>query len=170
LIDTCILCVWLKVPGMETVGEKNDLKDFNFVDSYIKSEVENGASLVLPITSVIETGNHIAHAKGKRMDSAKRLKEIIDKVANSEAPWLTIDQQKNLWTSAKLKELADRWIKGVETEKQSIGDSAIVEVFKHYFEMGFDVKIFTGDYGLKKYEYQIANQSPQYTPRRNKNR
>ncbi len=157
IIDTSILNVWLKVPGKETSGKKNEF-DFEYVDSYIKNEIKNGSKLVLPMTSVIETGNHIAHSGGRRMNSANELKSIIEKVAEGKAPWLAFDQQNQLWEKNKLKELAAQWIVGVEKEEQSIGDTAIVEVAKHYASAGFEVEIFTGDGGLKNYEYKITGQ------------
>lgn len=168
ILDTSILCVWLKVPGLETTGSKDDIWNYERVNSHIESEKEKGALLALPIASVIETGNHIAHAKGPKMNSANKLKEFITNVADNKYPWQAIFDQKDLWNGDKLKELANQWIKGVETEKQSIGDTAIVEVAKYYAGKGFKVEIFTGDYGLKQYEYRIAEQTPKYTTRRNR--
>ena len=65
IIDTSILCVWLKVPGMETCGTKDSPITFEYVNSKIEAEAKTGrTTFVLPIASIIETGNHITHIKG----------------------------------------------------------------------------------------------------------
>jgi hypothetical protein len=58
LIDTSLLCVWLKVPGKETAGNNN--WNFELVEQKIQTEINQGTILVLPLATVIETGNHIA--------------------------------------------------------------------------------------------------------------
>ncbi len=64
IIDTSILCVWLKVPGMETCGTKDSPITFDDVNSKIAAEEKRGrTTFVLPIASIIETGNHITHIK-----------------------------------------------------------------------------------------------------------
>jgi hypothetical protein len=53
LIDTSLLCVWLKVPGKETA--RNNEYNFEFVNEKILTEIEKGTTLVLPLATVIET-------------------------------------------------------------------------------------------------------------------
>lgn len=38
IIDTSILCVWLKIPGMDTCGPDHDKWNFTRVDEKIQSE------------------------------------------------------------------------------------------------------------------------------------
>lgn len=153
IIDTSILNVWLKVPG-KTVAGKNNEHTNESVSSYIEQEVKKGAKLVLPLTSVIETGNFIAHAEGNRKPSADELTSYIKSAADGTTPWLAFYHQNALWEGDKLKELADNWSNTVISESQSIGDAAIVEVAK-YYATNFTVEIYTGDGGLKNYEYKI---------------
>lgn len=148
--------VWLKVPGRETTGE-NGYINFEYVDNYIKSAIDNGAQLVLPITTLIETGNFIAHCKSNREHSVNQMVDIINNVADGKLPWVAIDSQNNLLKGDKLKELAADWSKTVISEDQSIGDAAIVKVAE-YLSSLFDVEIFTGDGGLKNYEQKIVGQ------------
>ena len=63
LIDTSLLCVWLKVPGMESCGYNNDVWNFQRVNQKIQAEIAISTILVLPLAVVVETGNHIAQAK-----------------------------------------------------------------------------------------------------------
>lgn len=78
LIDTSLLCVWLKVPGKETAG--NNKWDFELVNKKILTEIEKGTTLVLPLATVIETGNHIAQAKNTNSDSKRITSEEFAKI------------------------------------------------------------------------------------------
>jgi len=60
IIDTSILCVWLKVPNMETCGPKHDIWDHDRVQKKIDQERADRSTLVLPLATIIETGNHIS--------------------------------------------------------------------------------------------------------------
>ena len=53
IIDTSVLCVWLQLPGKETAGKDNSIT-YELVENYIKEETGKGATLVLPLTSIIE--------------------------------------------------------------------------------------------------------------------
>jgi len=65
IIDTSILCVWLEVPGMEPVGHHHDRWDKTRVEEKIHEEEQNKSTFVLPLATIIETGNHIAKGFGK---------------------------------------------------------------------------------------------------------
>lgn len=66
IFDTSVLCVWLKVPGKETCGPEENLLTYDIVNAKIEEEKQQGTTFVLPIASIIETGNHIAHSAGDR--------------------------------------------------------------------------------------------------------
>ncbi len=74
IIDTSILCVYLKVPFMEECGPNNDKWDYNRVCEKINYEIAQKSLLVLPLAALIETGNHIAHVSGERYGLAKDLR------------------------------------------------------------------------------------------------
>ena len=65
IVDTSIMCVWLKVPGKEVAGKSNEYT-YDIVARHIEEERLKGTKLVLPIATIIETGNHIAHSNGNR--------------------------------------------------------------------------------------------------------
>jgi hypothetical protein len=79
-IDTSVLCELLQVPGK------------NQQSSVIRDELELRVSLgerfVIPITAVIETGNHIAHASGDRYAAAQRLCDLIRNVIGGDSSFL----------------------------------------------------------------------------------
>lgn len=64
VIDTSVLCVWLKVPGKETCGPSRSLITYEMVSEKIETEKKQGTTFILPLATIIETGNHIAHSAG----------------------------------------------------------------------------------------------------------
>jgi hypothetical protein len=68
IFDTSILCVYLQVPNMETAGSDQDKWDKKRVDQVIEEAEKAKTTFVLPLASIIETGKHISHIKGKRYD------------------------------------------------------------------------------------------------------
>lgn len=154
LIDTSLLCVWLKVPGKETAG--NNKWDFELVNEKILTEIEKGTTLVLPLATVIETGNHIAQAKTTNSDSKRITSEEFAKImiaaADEKSPWAAFREQIVLWEAEGLKNLAEKF-PNQAVEKTSMGDASIVVLGWYYYqEKGFHVEFLTDDNGLKSQE------------------
>lgn len=161
-MDTSILCCWLNVPGKETCGCDGDQWDKARVEALIKSETEKGATIVLPLATIIETGNHISQAPKYRYECASELGKIINLAVDEQSPWAAFSEQANLWTSIELKRLAIEW-PNKAAEQLSLGDITIIAVAQFYAKIGkYIVEIVTADEGLKA--YQPAIQIP--TPRR----
>lgn len=160
IIDTSILCVYLKVPFMEECGSNNDKWDYDRVAKKINDEISHKSSLVLPLATLIETGNHIAHISGERYPFAKKLSDIIVKAATAEEPWVAFTAQSELWSEENLIKLANEW-PALAAEEMSIGDATIKNVADFFTQSGFMVEILTGDGHLKTYEPRAVK-----TPRR----
>ncbi|AFY45833.1 hypothetical protein [Nostoc sp. PCC 7107] len=153
LIDTSLLCVWLQVPGKETAG--NNEWNFECVNQKIQLEISKSTTLVLPLATVIEAGNHIAQAKttnseSKRM-AAKEFAEIITYAADETSPWAAFSEQIVLWEAEELKKLAAQFPNQV-VEKTSMGDASIVILGWHYHHKGYHVEFLTDDDKLKSQE------------------
>ncbi len=151
ILDTSILCTWLRVNGKETCGPDNNRWDYNRVDEKIKNEIKQDTILVLPLAAIIETGNHIAQCCGDRFVLATNFTDFIKSAAEEATPWAAFTHQSDLWNKEGLKNLADRW-KETAVSGQSLGDASIVDVANYYAEAGNVVEILTGDQGLKSYE------------------
>lgn len=151
IMDTSILCVWLQIPGKSTLGEGKDSWDYERVNQKIEKEIAANTTLVLPLASIIETGNHIAQSTGDRYSLALSFAELIRKTANSETPWAAFTVQSDLWSPEKLNDLANNWPLLAATGL-SLGDATIKDVAEYYAQQRFPVEIFTGDEGLKAYE------------------
>jgi hypothetical protein len=163
ILDTSVLCVWLKVPGKETCGSRASCLDFAKVEGEIQTAIEAQYTLVLPLASIIETGNHIAQAPQGRHERATALAELMARTADQATPWAAFSDQQLLWSADGLKSLAAKW-PNLAAQKLSIGDATISEVANHYAKMGFKVEIYSGDQGLR--EHHMATVLPQ--PRRRK--
>ena len=97
IIDTSLLCVWLKVPGMEICGSDDDRWDFERVDQKIQEEIAKSTTLVLPLATIVETGNHIAQARAKQYETAEAFAKIMTYVADETSPWAAFSEQIVLW-------------------------------------------------------------------------
>lgn len=63
ILDTSVFVEILGVPGKS--------QDRETVLAQLEVWVEQGASLLLPMATVIETGNHIAQCKGDKLAAAR---------------------------------------------------------------------------------------------------
>lgn len=151
ILDTSVLCCLLKVPGKTTAGPSNDSWDFKRIDNLLEMERKNGSTFVLPTATLIETGNHIAQCSDFRFELATALCGILKSAAGAESPWAPFNDQSELWETANLIELADKW-PTFAAKKMSIGDTTIKHVAEHYAAAGMNVEILTGDQGLKAYQ------------------
>ena len=77
VIDTSVLCVWLKVPGKETCGPSKALVTYEMVSEKIEEEKKKGTTFILPLATIIETGNHIAHSSGDRKSLGEEFAQIM---------------------------------------------------------------------------------------------
>ncbi|MBD5356989.1 MAG: hypothetical protein HDR88_08320 [Bacteroides sp.] len=148
IVDTSILCVWLKIPGREVIKKK----DKPAIKARIKEEVANNTHIVLPFASIIECGNHITQIK--RKDSQKyvnQFAEFIEKAIDGKEPWDIFTNQSVLFTKERLKEMVCDW-KQLSVTGLSMGDVSIKQVASHYDSMGYTAEIFTSDEGLKAYQ------------------
>lgn len=82
-IDTSILLNLIPVPGKD--------KDRAAVIQGLQDR--KAAELILPITTVIETGNHIAQLKDgqERRTAAQRFQLILEAICEHKAPWVLND-------------------------------------------------------------------------------
>ncbi|UST60647.1 hypothetical protein NF672_08910 [Pseudomonas moraviensis] len=151
IIDTSVLCCWLKVPGKAEAGPGADRWNHERISKLIAVELEKKSTLVLPLATLIETGNHIAQAPADRYECATALAGYLREAASATSPWVAFTEQTVLWQSENLHALANAWPK-LAAEKLTIGDTTIKDVAEYYAKAGYTVEILTGDAGLKAHE------------------
>jgi hypothetical protein len=151
IIDTSVLCCWLKIPGMGEAGPANDRWTYDRISQLLAEERRSSSTFVLPIATLIETGNHIAQAPEHRFDRATELAKHLKEAADAVSPWAAFTEQAPLWQTDNLMTLADLWPE-LAAGGLSIGDATIKDVAEYYATAGYTVEILTGDQGLKSYE------------------
>lgn len=144
---------------MDDCGPTHDKWDKARVAAKIQEEEHANTTFVLPLVSIIETGNHIAQAKHSRRERGQSLAELMKKSANRQSPWAAFSEQSVLWSDEKLIQLADTW-PALANQRLSLGDASIKDVAEYYGQMGYQVEILTGDAGLKAYEPAVPAELP----------
>lgn len=151
ILDTSVMCCWLQVPGKEEAGPQNDKWNYERIEQLLNAERQKKSTFVLPIATLIETGNHIAQAPAYRHERATILSEHLRNSADASSPWAAFTDQSFLWNPGSLRTLADKW-PALAATGFTIGDTTIKDVAEYYAATGFAVEILTGDAGLKSYE------------------
>lgn len=81
LLDTSILCEFLQVPNL--------CESFAEVEAELRRKIEARESLLLPMSSILETGNHIAKngdGRQRRMTAA-RFVDLVRQAIRGETPF-----------------------------------------------------------------------------------
>lgn len=86
-VDTSVLCELLQVPGKSDPDRSQQL----LVEMDRRHDA--GERFVIPITTIIETGNHIAQSNGDRHQLARRLVGLLRLAASGDSPWLVLQTQ-----------------------------------------------------------------------------
>lgn len=164
VMDTSVFCCYLQVPGKETCGNGSDFWDHERAEAIFKEKTNQGYYVVLPLATIIETGNHIAQASGHfKYEVAKNFSSILRKTAQRKTPWAAFLEPEVLWDDKGLIQLAERFPEDAK-HNLSIGDSTIREVANYHAKTGAAVEILTADDQLKSFEPQ----PPPSIPRRRK--
>lgn len=151
ILDTSVLCCWLQVPGKEETGPVNDRWDHDRINVLLEQERAKNSTFVLPIATLIETGNHIAQASKYRFERASSLAGYLREAADAQSPWAAFTDQSQLWQAENLRALADTWPR-LANGGTSIGDATIKDVAEYYAKAAYFVEILTADAGLKAYQ------------------
>lgn len=96
-IDTSVLCELVEVPGRNRIGAE--------IREELRRRSEQGERFLVPVTTVIETGNHIAQAKtGDRYAAAQRFVGLLQAVVNGDRSFLL---HRLSWDGAFLQALCE---------------------------------------------------------------
>lgn len=155
-IDTSVLDHLLKVPGKSKDGSKEQ----EMVLAGLEERVENGDEMILPITAVVETGNHICQVGDGRLrrQAAERLARLLNMVISRISPWVLDEVQ---WDEEFLRQFLEggstktTWVELATAGKSGLGggDLTIVVERDQYRERtglaAEDVRIWTLDQGFQ---------------------
>lgn len=123
-IDTSVMLNLLEVPDMCSNAKE--------VKEQWKEVLKAEETLILPVATIIETGNHIAHISNGniRRTIAGKFGEYLRKTAAGEAPWqlygVELDKEGLLYLAEHIEENAMREI--------GTGDLSIIYAYEQYKE------------------------------------
>lgn len=155
IFDTSVLTVYLELPGFIIAGAGDIQKSKSDIDRKIEEEIQRGTLMILPIATIIETGNHIAHIQGDKFTYVNKFVELLLDIANNRMPWTLFSNQSGMWSPDNVKTLAQKWREhGVYS--LSLGDESILDVARYYCNAGYEVEVFTGDEQLYGFSTAIT--------------
>jgi len=146
-IDTPVLVNILSIPHMNQDDDK--------VHEQLKKCVyEDKAILILPLATIIETGNHIAHISDGRIrrGMAQKMATYLEMTVNGAAPWVYNDNEIEADDLLKIAQNFPRYAMQME---MGIGDLSIISACNKYKKRvgkGTDVRIWSLDKHLSAYE------------------
>jgi len=124
------------------------------VEEELLSIINRSETLILPIASIIETGNHIAHiGDGNiRRTTAQRFAQYLMDTADNTAPWSLINLE---WTPDDLRKFADIFPEQA-MRRVGFGDMSIIDAYNDYIERtpGVSVRIWSTDDHLMAYRHE----------------
>ena len=122
-IDTSIIMNLLEIPQRCQNAEE--------IKKEFKEAVDADEVLILPMPTIIESGNHISHiADGNiRRKKAVEFQTFLRKTALQEAPWKLYGVE---FTSDDLLALAEKFPDYAQKMEMGIGDMSIIRFYEKY--------------------------------------
>jgi len=119
LVDTTIFCNIIQIPGMHN--------DHVEVMRQFRNYIDQDCTLLLPIATIIETGNHVAQNGdgNQRRETANKFTELVNKAILENIPWTIpkpLFSQDDL--AEYLLEFPDNAMRGI-----GLGDLSIIKEF-----------------------------------------
>ena len=122
-IDTSIVMNLLRIPHM--------CQEYESVKKEFNEAIEQNETLILPLATIIESGNHISHiADGNiRREKAVKFQEFLRKTAKEEAPGELYGVG---FTKEDLLIIADQFPDCAQKMEMGIGDMSIIRFYEKY--------------------------------------
>jgi hypothetical protein len=144
IVDTSIFCNVLNIPNMN--DERNQV--MKQLEEFLKDET----TLLLPMATVYETGNHIAHlSNGRhRRHFAEAFVEQVKKAIIGEAPWQVMQVPTTEEVGEWLSGFPDSAMRGA-----GMGDLSIIKEWEKFKGKVPDRRVFIWslDKDLKGYDH-----------------
>lgn len=149
-IDTSIVMNLLKIPQR--------CQDFEMVKKEFDKAIKQNDTMILPMPTIIESGNHISHISdgNLRRDKALKFKEFLQKTANEEAPWQLYGVN---FTREDLLAIAEDFPDYAQKFEMGIGDMSIIrfyEKYKNEIPAIGRIMIWSTDKHLKCYQEEMT--------------
>jgi hypothetical protein len=125
LIDTSVFCELLQVPNMNRRHEE--------LVGQLEEKLQTEETLLLPMTTILETGNHIGqNGDGRqRRQAAKRFVDLVRKALQGQSPFVPTPLFSRDELGNWLEEFPDWAMRSDSRGKGSgLGDLSIVKAFE----------------------------------------
>lgn len=131
LMDTSVFCNYLKLPGRDQNRDE--------VLGKITEYVQDGTVLLLPVASVIETGNHIARVRdgNLRRQAAERFVKAVEDAIDGDAPWIPTPVFEVEALREWLEDFPDCASRG-----EGLGDLTIIKEFDRQCQLNQGRRVF----------------------------
>lgn len=148
-IDTCILLEILQVP------QKFNTKDSEtHTKLLIERSKDNNSLIIMPISVIVETGNHINQIQDstRRRECYNKYIDILNSITNGKVPWQLFGYDYKNQDLARVIELSNELF----ISKVGMGDIFILDSFNKYLETiprdrKYNIEIWTKDKHLESY-------------------
>lgn len=137
VMDTSVFCNLLRIPSMDQDHARATAE----LGEYIKA----GTSLLLPMATVYETGNHIAHQGDGRLrrTKARLFADQVREAFDGDAPWTPTPLHNPDEMRDWLREFPDRAM-----EEIGLGDLSIIKTFEQQCELNKARHVFIWSYDV----------------------
>ncbi len=146
MVDTSVLCELLQVPGKSSPAVGAELLD------EVDRRWRAGERFVIPITTVIETGNHIANSSGDRFALAGRFVQLLRVAISEQSHWRVLQTRLGPEFLASLcdGDSTGKSLEALASARVGAGDVAILVEREQFRAMTAvrKVQVWTRDVGL----------------------
>jgi hypothetical protein len=128
--------------------------------------IGRSGTLILPLSVVIETANHVAQASHSRRVKAQQLFDRVVASLNGTHPWKQFDEPLRLWNEKWYLQAQKEWPDYAD-RRVGLADYSIAAISKYFFELGAEVITLTSDEALKaEVGHLVPNPPSRRRPRR----
>jgi len=151
IVDTSVLCELLRVPGKHSREKPGE-----FIDE-MERRIEAGETLLLPMTAILEAGNHIGQVGNgrERREAAERFVNQVRKALDGKSPFTPTPFFERDALARWLGEFPN-WVQqsDIKGKRSGFGDLSIVEEWHRQRSLHPTrrVYIWTQDLRLKAYD------------------
>jgi hypothetical protein len=159
LVDTGVLCCWLAVPGRETAGSPPNRWDIARATREIDQIVNSGGTLILPLSVIVETANHVANSAHSRREKAQQLLTRDLASVDGTHPWRQFVEADRLWNRDWYNTATEGWPPFAE-RRLGLADYSISSIAHYFHLLGAEVRTLTTDAGLSAEVGRLAALEP----------
>ncbi|MBV7380355.1 hypothetical protein [Maritimibacter dapengensis] len=162
ILDTGVFCCWLEVPGKETANSGDNRWDNAKANIAIQSVIDDGGTIILPNSVVIETARFISQCTHSNKLKAEQLLDRTIGAHGAMSPWKKFNESDRLWTKNWYQETRDEWPMLAE-QKISLTDYSLLWIAKFYADLGCFPRVLTTE---RKLHELVQALEPSQQPRR----